>query len=117
MLIDRLIHYDAAGDRVANAIPGHSFLWILAEAASGRITTAQARVIAEELSGALLDAAEVADASSIFNWVNGPAGVANRMVRFIQIDSIIGLGQMRATGYNTPALVRAKLVAAGALAA
>ena len=117
-LVDRLIRYDVNGVKPDGAFPGHLFLWVLCERANGAVTNAQAQQILETLSRPpmVLDAAEQTDALSLLNWVMG-ASAATRHQRYLRLDSIIGLGQQRAPGYNSPSLVRAKLAAAGALAA
>lgn len=119
-LIDRLIGYDAQGAAVVGHIGGHLFMWTLTERVAGRITDADARAILENDSGAVLVGAEATDAQAILTWVMAPTGTTQlqtRISRFLQVEAILGLGQNRAPGYDTPALVRAKLVAAGALAA
>jgi hypothetical protein len=119
-LIDRLIGRDAAGVEVANRIPGHTFLAVLAEVAGGRMTNAQGQAALESLSGAPLAGAEITDALSILNFVTAVAA-ANRPLRYLQVDAIIALGSLASrapvAGYTTPLEVRAKLVSLGALAA
>jgi hypothetical protein len=116
-LIDRLIRRDAAGNKPVGAFPGHVFLWTLSERAQGGLgTNGAAQTVLETLSGQALDAGEQADALALLNWVMA-ASAATRHQRYLRLDSIVGLGQMAAPGYATPAEVRAKLVAAGALAA
>lgn len=115
-LVDRLIQYDAGGVKVEGAFPGHLFLWVLCERANGAVTNTDAQAILEAKSGLPLDAGEQTDAVALLNWVMA-ANAATRHQRYLRLDAIIGLGQQRAAGYDSPALVRQKLVAAGALTA
>jgi hypothetical protein len=115
-LIDRLIGYDDAGNTVANKLPGHTFLWTLCERAQGGLATNNdAQGVVESLSGASLVGMEGTDAIALLNWVMA-ASAATRHQRYLRLDSIIGLGQARAPGYDSPTAVRGKLIAAGALA-
>jgi hypothetical protein len=126
-LVERLMGIDP--DRPK--IPVHGFEAVLGEWADGTLTNAQAQAAIDAISGEPLSADEVTEATAIKNTVTNipvPAaptgtvnatfantqalraqGMAQRNRRAHKIGQILLLVDARAPGYDTPALVRAKL--------
>lgn len=88
-------------------IPVHAGQAILAEFARGNLTGAQAQAAVVAVSGAPLTAAEITEAQALIGSITGTA--AAKLARVSEIDHVLLLAEARAPGYDTPALVRARL--------
>jgi hypothetical protein len=100
-LYERLL--GLSGDK----IPVHQFQATLAEFGRDRLTGAQAQSVIESVSGSPLDAAGVTEAQALLATVSGSA--AARLARVAEIDHVLMLAEIRAPGYDTAALVKARL--------
>jgi hypothetical protein len=99
--------YDRILGIVEPKIPVHQFQAALAEFGRNRLTGAQAQAIIEFTSGAPLDAAGVTEAQTLLGTVTGSASA--RLARVTEIDHVLLLAESKAPGYDTVALVKARL--------
>lgn len=104
-LYDRII---GTSEGVAK-IPVHGFEATIGEFADGTLSGAQAQAAIVALSGAPLDAGEVAEVQALIATVNAEVGVDAKQRRVAKINRVLLLGEARAPGYATPAEVAAKL--------
>lgn len=105
-LYDRII---GTSEGVAK-IPVHGFEATIGEFADGTLSGAQAQAAIVALSGAPLDAGEVAEVQALIATVNAEVGVdGGDQRRVAKINRVLLLGEARAPGYATPAEVAAKL--------
>jgi anti-sigma factor ChrR (cupin superfamily) len=88
-------------------IPVHPFQSALAEFARGRITGAQAQAIISAVAGEPLSPSEVTEAQALLATINGSATA--KLARVVEIDHVLLLADSRAPGYDTGALIGARL--------
>lgn len=103
-LYDRLL---GIGD--ADKIPVHQFQATLAEFGRGRLTGQQAQTIINAISGSPLLADEVTDAQAPLTTITSASGAMAKLARVAEIDHVLMLAEALAPGYNTPALIKARL--------
>jgi hypothetical protein len=88
-------------------IPVHQFQATLAEFGRNRLSGAQAQAVIEFVSGVPLDATATTEAQALLATVTGSASA--RMTRVVEIDHVLMLAEVGAPGYDTAALVKARL--------
>lgn len=106
-LYDRLIGFNDAGDRVDNKIPLHQFASLLAEFGRGKLTGQQAQDAIVALTGAPLDAAGIAEATTLLQTIAGTA--VAKLARAVEIQDVLILGEGRIVQYDTPAEIKVRL--------
>jgi len=106
-LYDRLLGHDDAGVRVEGKIPVHAFQATLAEFGRGSLTGLQAEAVVASVSGLALTTGEKGEAQTLLATVTGTA--VQKLARAKEIDDVLLLAELNATGYETPTQVKARL--------
>lgn len=112
-LYARLLGRDDSGTAVANKIPVHQFVAILAEFARGQRTGTEANALIDRVSGAPLTAPEKTEATTLVGTITGTA--AAKLARAKEIDDVLMIAEQLPapyTGtepYDLPAQVKTRL--------
>jgi hypothetical protein len=111
-LYDRILERDDSGNVVANKIPVHQLLAVIIEFKQGRLTADEASTIVNALTGAGLSTSERTELTTLVATIpsgSTTANIASRAHRLLEIEHILGLGDTRCPGYDTPTNIRSKL--------
>ena len=108
-LYDRLMGVESGLGGPSGKIPVHQFRATLAEFGRGRLTGAQAQAIISAVSGTPLTPSEVTEAQTLLATITSQTNATTKLARVTEIDDVLMLAEVRAPGYDTPALVKTRL--------